>query len=69
MYILPWFPATYQASLRFCPRAKLTMNLYFSKAKQVFVKQIRQVMMQIFMFVNPSSTSVQQQSAHVHNAV
>ena len=26
IYILPWFPATYQASLRFCPRAKLTIK-------------------------------------------
>ena len=26
MYILPWFQATYQASLRFCPRAKLTVK-------------------------------------------
>ena len=26
MYILPWFQTTYQASLRFCPRAKTTME-------------------------------------------
>ena len=26
LYILPWFQATYQGSLRFCPRAKLTIE-------------------------------------------
>ena len=26
LYILPWFQATYQASLRFCPPAKLTIK-------------------------------------------
>ena len=34
MYILPWFQATYQASLRFCPRAKTTMKQHHSMQEE-----------------------------------
>ena len=43
MYILPWFQATYQASLRFCPRAKTTMNLHQTAREYSFLMLLVQL--------------------------